>query len=528
MTFSYTTSAIPFVNAQPHIGHAFELVLADALARHQRRRGLAVRLLAGTDDHSLKNARAAAAAGIDTATLVARNGAQFRRLAGVLGYSLDDYLHTSQDPRHAPGVAQLWRACRARGDIYRRRYQGLYCVGCEAFLGDDELAGGRCPTHQSAPELVEEENEFFRLSRYGDALLQLIDSGALEIVPDERRNEVRRFIAGGLHDFSISRSRERARGWGLVVPDDPSQIVYVWFDALAHYVTAAGYGSDDAAFAARWQGADRRLHVIGKDIVRFHAVYWPAILLSAGLAPPTRIAVHGFLTVDGQKIGKSAGNGVDPFELANIYGVDALRYYLLRHLHSTRDGDFSRERLVAAHDDELADQLGNLVRRVLTLIERHQGGVVVAPGPFGDEEAALAAQAAASAGDVAAACDDFALHGAVAAVWRLVAAANRYADRTAPWTLARAVTAGSASTGSTGSTGSAGSTAAVRLATVLYCLAEALRLIAVESAPFIPGAAARIAAQLGLDDVRTAAGWGHFPVGTRVRPGPVLFPKLRR
>jgi methionyl-tRNA synthetase len=509
---SYTTAAIPYVNARPHVGHAFELVLADAIARYHRLRGQRAWFLTGTDDNSLKNTRAALAAGTSTRALVNQNAAEFRRLGSALDLSLDDYIQTSSDSRHPGGVAKLWRACEARGDVYRKRYRGLYCVGCEQFYTDDELIGGCCPTHGSPVEVVEEENYFFRLSAYRDRLHQLIESRTLDILPDERRNEVLRFIERGLADFSISRSHERAYGWGIPVPGDPTQVVYVWFDALASYLTALDYADEGERFLQFWQQSTRRTHVIGKDILRFHAIYWPAILLSAGVPLPTRILAHGFLTVDNAKIGKSLGNAIDPFTLAATHGTDAFRFYLLRHLHSTRDGDFSCERLAEAYQVELADQLGNLLRRSLVLIERYQDAVVAAPGPFGADEQELVARATVTLDEVTAAFEAFALHQGVASIWRLVAAANRYADQTAPWTLAK--------------TRLEDPYVAERLRTVLYCLAESLRLLAVLLLPIIPTAAAQILAQLGLAaDAPLLATWGAFPVGARVAPGPVLFPK---
>jgi methionyl-tRNA synthetase len=510
-TTSYTTTAIPYVNARPHVGHAFELVLADALARYQRLNGEEVRFLSGTDDNSLKNARAAEAAGISTRALVANNAAEFRRLGSALGLSLDDYIQTSSDPRHPAGVAKLWRACQASGDIYRKHYRGLYCVGCEQFYREEELADGRCPDHDTIPEPVEEENYFFRLSRYQERLFRLFDSKAIEILPNERRNEVLRFIERGLSDFSISRSRERARGWGLPVPDDTSQIIYVWFDALASYITALDYANEGEPFLRAWQQSARRTHVIGKDILRFHAIYWPAILLSAGVALPTRILAHGYLTVDKKKIGKSSGNAIDPFTLATTHGTDALRFYLLRHLHSTRDCDFSSEKLAESYDVELADQLGNLLRRSLALIARHAGGIIAAPGELGADENALIEHAVSTVAEVAAGFASFALHQAVAAIWRFVAAANRYADRTAPWTLAK--------------TRLTDPVAAERLRTVLYCLAESLRLLALLISPVIPTTAATLLTQLGADDGQRSTTWGQLPAGTRVAPGAVLFPK---
>src|SRR5215471_14799179 len=298
----YLTTAIPYVNAEPHLGFALELVQADTLARHHRLRGEEVRLLTGTDDNSLKNVLAAEAAGVATAELVKRNADRFADLQSRLELTFDDFIRTSTDPRHEPAVDRLWRASEAAGDLYRGLYEGLYCVGCEQFYEPDELEGGLCPEHETVPEKVAEENWFFRLSRYQDQVAGLISSGTLRIVPEFHAREVLAFIRGGLRDISISRSWERARGWGVPVPGDPSQVMYVWWDALGNYLTGLDYGDgpDAPAFRTWWRGeqaADsRRVHVIGKDILRFHAVYWPAMLLSAGLPLPTEIFVHDFLT----------------------------------------------------------------------------------------------------------------------------------------------------------------------------------------------------------------------------------------
>ncbi|HEY6740433.1 MAG TPA: methionine--tRNA ligase, partial [Actinopolymorphaceae bacterium] len=317
---TYVTTSIPYVNADPHLGFALEAVQADVLARHRRARGDDVRLQSGTDDNSLKNVQAAERAGVPVAELVGRYAARFRALQGALDLSYDDFLETSRDPRHRPGVERLWRACAERGDLYRKHYEGLYCVGCEAFYTPDELADGRCPEHETEPVRVSEENWFFRLSRYEDALRELYARGRLRIEPRQRANEVEAFIAHGLRDFSISRSVERARGWGVPVPDDPDQVMYVWWDALGNYVTALGFGGNDdsatSAYDAWWVNSERRIHVIGKGILRFHAVYWPAMLLSAGLPLPTDIDVHDYVTANGRKLGKSSGNAIDPFDVA--------------------------------------------------------------------------------------------------------------------------------------------------------------------------------------------------------------------
>lgn len=301
MNSLYVTTAIPYVNAAPHLGHALELVQADVLARHARLRGRPARFLTGTDDNALKNVTAARAAGVNVREFVDRNSARFTALRGPLSLSFDDFIRTSADARHRAGVERLWRECAAAGDLYRRRYEGLYCPGCEQFYAEPELPGGLCPEHRVRPETVAEENWFFRLSRYTDQLLEILESGRIRIEPAARRNEVLAFVRAGLTDFSVSRPAARAAGWAIPVPGDPGQVVYVWWDALANYVTALGYGGGDPDYRRWWDGAGERTHVIGKGIVRFHAVYWPALLLSAGLPLPTTVLVHDYLTVDGAR-----------------------------------------------------------------------------------------------------------------------------------------------------------------------------------------------------------------------------------
>ncbi|HEX9066304.1 MAG TPA: methionine--tRNA ligase [Streptosporangiaceae bacterium] len=484
---SYITTTIPYVNARPHLGHALEFVQADVLARHYRRRGGEVRFQTGTDDNSLKNVLAAAEAGASVPEFVDANAAGFAALAGPLGLSFDDLIRTSSDPRHRPGVERLWRACAASGDLYRKHYEGLYCVGCEQFYLPSELAGGRCPEHGTEPQLVAEENWFFRLSRYGDALLAAVDSGRLRIEPAGRRHEVRSFIAAGLDDFSVSRSVHRARGWGIGVPGDPGQVIYVWFDALGNYVTALGYGFGDDGVDRWWTGAGRRVHLLGKGVIRFHAVYWPAILLSAGLALPTDILVHDYLTVAGQRISKSGGNAVDPVALVDEAGTDALRWWLLREVPRTGDCDFTVRRLIARADDELANGIGNLVHRVLSLVHRYRDGHVPYGAEFTDSaenadgaELASARAAVAGAVDAALAAGDF--RSATAAVWAIADEANKYVNQARPWQLAAAERDGDPAAGS-------------RLDAVLALLVAACRDLGQELGPFLPGLAARITAQ---------------------------------
>lgn len=363
----YLTTTIPYVNAEPHVGFALELVQADVIARWRKAEGYKVRLQTGSDENSLKNVLAAERAGRATDDFVADNARRFEALQVALGIEADDFIRTSCDPRHEPAVRKLWHACKASGDLYQKTYQGLYCNGCEQFYNEADLVEGCCPEHATRPEEVSETNWFFRLSKYADAIEQAILSGSLKIVPETKRNEVLSLIRSGLEDFSVSRSSERARGWGIPVPDDASQTIYVWFDALGNYISALGYGTTEKRFDDFWIKADRREHVVGKGVTRFHAIYWPAILLSAGLPLPTRIQVHGYLTVDGQKIGKSNGNAINPVPLVDKYGQDAVRYYLLRHIRSSEDGDFSVERLEQAYSAELAGGLGNLVHRIASI-----------------------------------------------------------------------------------------------------------------------------------------------------------------
>jgi len=371
----YLSTTIPYVNSRPHLGHALELVQADVLARHHRRIGDEVRLQSGTDDNSLKNVLAADREGISTRELVNRNASAFADLRDRLSLSVDDFIRTSSDPRHRPGVERLWRACEASGDLYRKAYQGRYCVGCEQFYTEAELVDGKCPDHGTPPELVAEENWFFRLSRYARQLADLISTGELRIEPASRRNEVLGFIAGGLEDFSVSRSVGRARGWGIGVPGDASQVIYVWWDALGNYITSLNAGAPaprDAGYQRWWVTADRRVHLVGKGVLRFHAVYWPAILLSAGQPLPTEIFVHDYLTLDGGKISKSAPGGTsvstDPAALSDTYGADAVRWWLLRDVPRVGDTDFTVGRLVARANEDLANGLGNLVSRVVSLV----------------------------------------------------------------------------------------------------------------------------------------------------------------
>jgi methionyl-tRNA synthetase len=470
MTHTFLTTTIPYVNGAPHVGFALEVVQADVLARHARRHG-DVRLLSGTDDNSLKNVLTAEAEGRPVADLVTANADRFAALAGPLSLSYDDFIRTSTDPRHRAGVEAIWAACAH--DLYQDRYVGLYCVGCEHYLTADELdPAGHCPEHGTPPQHVEEHNWFFRLSRHTDAIRDAITSGRLAIEPAARRNEVLAFLDGGLRDFSVSRSAERARGWGIPVPGDPGQVVYVWFDALGNYVNSLGYGTGGTDLDTWWTHADRRVHVLGKGVLRFHAVYWPAILLSAGLELPTHLLVHDYLTVDGQKISKSAGTAISPVDLVAEHGVDALRWWLLRDVPRVGDADFTTERLAARAREDLHGGFGNAVHRVVTMIHRFHGGTIPVPGP--DDDATALLDACAYAPDrIARALGEPDFRAATTILRSIVDETNRYIEATTPWRLAK--------------------NADPRLTTVLGNLAYACRTLAAELAPFLPDAAERIA-----------------------------------
>lgn len=369
------------MNARPHIGHALEFIEADAYVRAQKLFGNEVFLLAGTDDNALKNVQAAEAAGKPVREYVNENAEVFKQLLTVLNVGIDDFIRTSDQERHFAGAQKLWSACN-KEDIYKKSYKGLYCLGCEEFKTEKDLVERECPEHPGKKiEEVEEENYFFRLSNYQKALEDLITSDALKIIPETRKGEILSFIRGGLEDFSISRSIARAKGWGVPVPGDESQVMYVWFDALSNYITALGYVDDSENYKKWWTESDQRIHVIGKGINRFHTVYWPAMLLSAKLQLPTHVFVHGYLTVDGQKMSKSIGNVVDPEELVSTYGSEAVRYFFLRHVHPFEDTDFTRARLNEAYNAGLANGVGNLTARILKLAEEYLPEPITPPEP---------------------------------------------------------------------------------------------------------------------------------------------------
>ncbi|PZS08915.1 MAG: methionine--tRNA ligase [Chloroflexi bacterium] len=513
----YITTTIPYVNGKPHIGHAQEFAQTDAFGRYHRLRGDDTYVLTGTDENALKNVQAAEKEGVSTRELVDRNAQRFRELAEGLNLSFDQFIRTSVDPRHKAGAEKIWAAVAASGDIYRKYYSGLYCVGCERYYEASELTDGLCPEHEVAPELIEEENYFFRLSRYGDQLHELIASNQILVLPETRRNEALSFISRGLQDISISRSTERARNWGIPVPGDPSQVIYVWFDALANYLTALDYAADGELYQKYWVDNPHRVHDLGKGVIRFHAIYWPAMLLSAGLALPTVIFVHGYINVAGTKVSKSLGNAIDPEKLVNEYGSEAVRYYLLRAASATADHNFTYEALETRYNADLANDLGNLVNRTLSMLTRYRGGEVPAPGDQAETEKALQETAENIPPQVSQALDDYNPQAALDISWQLVTRANKYVEETAPWQLAKQEHQGD-------------SEAAERLSTVLYTLGESVRLIGVLLEPFLPETAGKILEQLGCAQSEPAGWadaltWGRSEPGTTVAAPEPLFPR---
>jgi len=434
----YITTSIPYVNANPHIGHALEFVQADVLARYHRAKKEDVFFLTGADENSLKNVQAAEEQGISTRELVDANTSKFIELTRALNISNDEFIRTVEE-RHFLGAQKLWSLCK-KEDIYKKKYKGLYCVGCEQFYTQKELVDGKCPEHSNSLEEVEEENYFFKLSNYQKELEKIISSNEYEIVPETKKNEVVSFIKMGLEDFSISRSKKRAKDWGVPVPGDSQQIMYVWFDALANYLTALDFGGDEKKFKKYWP-AD--IHVVGKGIIRFHAVYWTAMLLSAGIKLPKKLFVHGYITIDGAKMSKSLGNVIDPNEFAKKYGTDPVRYYLLRYIHPVQDSDFSIKKFEDAYTADLANGLGNLVSRVAGLIEqnnitikqkinktKNQDLHIVSPSRGGEDRGGRSKE-------IEKYLNKFQFDQALKFIWEKITELDVYVSHNEPWALAK-------------------------------------------------------------------------------------------
>jgi methionyl-tRNA synthetase len=501
----YITAAIDYANGDPHLGHVYEKIGCDVLARHRRLRGDEVRFTVGTDEHSQSVLRAARERGITPLDFVDAQAERFRSLYDSLDISYTAFVRTSGEANRR-STERMMQAVHDAGFVYKDWYRAWLCPSCERYYSEKELVAGLCPVHERPVELVEEDNYFLRLSDFQDRLLDHLQRHPDFLVPEPRRNEILNLVQGGLEDVSISRGFS---DWGFPLPFDPSQVVYVWFDALIAYVTGIGYAHDDEEFGRFWP-AD--VHVIGKDITRFHAVMWPAMLMAAGIPLPTRIHAHGFMTLGGQKMSKTRGVFVEPAALLTEYGSDAVRYVLMAEIPFDRDGDFSVESFVDRYNADLANDYGNLVSRTEKMVQRYFEARVPERGAVQAIDAELRELSAPVVSDYDAAMDRLDFTGALAAVRRLVGRANKYIEETAPWQLSRAQDD--------------------RLGTVCAELLEAVRVSTLLLHPFIPRATRRVGEDLGLglDGDLTAAlrEWPALRAGERVGVGEILFPRLDR
>jgi methionyl-tRNA synthetase len=505
----YITTPIYYVNAHPHIGHAYTTIACDTIARRHRMLGDDTWFLTGTDEHGQKIERAAQAAGKTPQQLTDEISAEFRGLWDRMGLTYDDFIRTTSE-RHKQGVQALWRKIRDNGYIYKGTYTGQYCVSDELYV--DAEPGAPCPDCGRPTETVHEENYYFKLSAFQDKLIRLYTEHPEFIRPETRRNEVLSFVRGGLRDLSISRS---TFSWGIPVPDDPKHVVYVWLDALANYITALGYGSNDASKFEKYWPAD--VHMIGKEIVRFHCVYWPAFLLAAGLPLPKGITAHGWLLFEESKMSKSRGNIVRAETIVDVLGTDALRYFLLREVVFGQDGSFSFDALVQRYNSDLANGLGNLASRTLTMIARYFKGEVPYPSNAAHTpaDAAIADAARKTIADYGTLFDQFQFSRALEIAWGLVSAVDKYIVENEPWSL--------------GEKQDRDEESRSRLATVLYTSAEALRIVTALAHPVIPDATAKIWVQMGLGDIKNfdlaQLQWGQLHLGTKLGQVQAVFPR---
>jgi methionyl-tRNA synthetase len=495
----YITTAIAYPNGNPHIGHAYEAIATDALARFQRLDGKDVFFLTGTDEHGLKMIQTAQSEGLSTSELATRNAGHFRDMDLRLNVSFDRFIRTTEEQHHRSSQ-EIWRRMAANGDIYLDNYSGWYSVRDEAYYAEDETTvdeeNVRRGPQGTPVEWVEENSYFFRLSAYQDKLLALYQDQPDFIGPDSRKNEVISFVKGGLRDLSISRT---TFDWGVKVPDAPDHVMYVWVDALTNYITGVGFPDENDNDWRYWP-AD--VHVIGKDIIRFHAVYWPAFLMSAGIPLQKRVYAHGFLFNRGEKMSKSVGNVVDPFNLADQYGVDQMRYFFLREVPFGQDGNYNHEAIVARINADLANDLGNLAQRSLSMIAKQLGGVLPEPGAFSDNDKAMLAEADAMIGAARTAMATQQIHAWLNTVWSVVAEANRYFAGEAPWALAK--------------------TDPPRQRTVLYVTAEVIRQVAILTQPVMPEASAKLLDSLGIPDDEDVRSFATLGGTTRIAPGTML------
>ncbi len=500
----YVTTPIYYVNDRPHIGHAYTTLACDLLARFMRLDGREVLFLTGTDEHGQKVEQSARERGLEPQDYAAQISAEFRGLTEAMGFSIDAFIRTTED-RHKAAVQALWKELLDRDQIYLGQYAGWYSVSDEAFYGEKELTekdGKRFAPTGKEVEWVEEPSYFFRLSAWQDRLLELYESQPDFIQPAARRNEVMSFVRGGLHDLSISRT---TYSWGIPVPNDPAHVTYVWFDALINYITAAGYPDEACQDWKTFWPAD--LHMVGKDILRFHTVYWPAFLMAGDLPPPRRVFAHGWWTNEGQKISKSLGNVIDPFQLIEKYGLDQVRYFLMREVPFGHDGDFSHSAMVRRCNDDLANDLGNLAQRVLSMIAKNCGGKVPSDSALTAEDEALLWRARGLLPALREEMERQAFNKGLEVIWQVVGEANRYVDAQAPWVLRKSDPE--------------------RMATVLYILAECLRMIGLAIQPVMPSSAAKLLDQLGVaDEDRSFSSFNKSLKSSTELPKPQgLFPR---